>query len=196
MSELFDDLARSMARSMPRSHALRVLGGVLAGAALPGVAATKALAARNVTCSSTEFLCKCPNLDLFYQVCCPKPTAQVEYKCTCKAPPEGYAQCTKITKCNGPTCATDGKCCPRPNRCVHGICCPAIRTTFAPGSSQRRAACCPPGTVAVPGGTGLCCRRGNRDCCDKFDPRTGDDEVAPLPPPRGKLCINGRLRNA
>ncbi len=195
MSELFDELARSLTTSMPRRRALRMLGGVLVGVAVPGLAATKANGATRVTCTSSEFLCKCPNRDLFYQLCCPNPTPQVRYECKCKAPPEGYAECRKVTRCNGPTCTTDGKCCPRPNRCVDGKCCPAIRTTFAPGSGQRGVACCPSGTKAVPGGIGLCCPRGQRNCCDKFDPRKGDDELAPLPPPRGKLCVNGRLRN-
>jgi hypothetical protein len=80
---------------------------------------------------------------------------------------------------------------------VSGKCCPAIRTTFAPGTRKRGVACCPPGTVAVPGGIGLCCRRGDRDCCEQYDTRIGDEEnLPPLPLRRGRLCVNGRIRRS
>lgn len=96
-------------------------------------------------------------------------------------------QCTCTSKCQ------DGSCCPRSKgRCVNGTCCPAIRTTRA--SSGKAVACCPAGTVAVPGARALCCRKGDLDCCDKYDPRKGDDEVGALGPRKGTICVNGRLR--
>lgn len=116
--------------------------------------------------------------------CCPAGT-------TCGQPP-GQVCVSQCKKC------ADGKCCDKPNKCVNGKCCPAIRTTHAPGTRGRGVACCPPGTVAVPGGAGLCCKRGDRHCCDAFDPRvsTGDDELPSLGLPKGRLCVNGKSRKA
>jgi hypothetical protein len=97
MSERLDDLARSMAKAMPRRRALRLLGGALLSTALPGLGPTTARAARAATCTSGEFKCKCPNLDLFYEVCCPDTTPPT-YECVCKAPPQGYAACKPLKK--------------------------------------------------------------------------------------------------
>jgi hypothetical protein len=42
----------------------------------------------------------------------------------------------------------------------------------------------------------LCCRKGDLDCCDKYDVRKSDDEVGTLGPGKGKLCVNGKVRTA
>ena len=44
MTEFLDELARSMAKPMPRRRALRLLGGALVSVAVPGFATTKARA--------------------------------------------------------------------------------------------------------------------------------------------------------
>ena len=81
---------------MPRRRALRVMAGAVAAAVLPGWLARPAQA-RRVTCTGEEFLCQCPSINgLFFNVCCPG-----NYKCTCKAPPDGAAICS---------CADDRKC--------------------------------------------------------------------------------------
>ena len=100
------------------------------------------------------------------------------------------------SRCTCPTMCQDGTCCPRSKgRCVNGKCCPAIRTTFRPGSGKKAVACCPPGTVAVPGGVGLCCPKGKPKCCDKYDPRADDSDTATLGPSKGMLCVNGKQRS-
>ncbi len=99
--------------------------------------------------------------------------------------------------CEGGKCA-DGSCCPKTKgRCVKGACCPLKRTTFAPGTNKKRVACCPPGTVAVPGGVGECCPKNDPDCCKTKDPDP-DDDLAPLGKKlnRGQLCVNGKVTKA
>ena len=44
MTEFLDELARSMAKPMPRQRALRLLGGALVSVAVPGFVTTKARA--------------------------------------------------------------------------------------------------------------------------------------------------------
>ena len=88
------------------------------------------------------------------------------------------------------------KCCPKcKGRCVKGTCCPLKRTTFAPGTNRKGVACCPPGTIAVPGAVGLCCPKGDLDCCTPKD-ADPDDDLVPLSPKlkRGQLCVKGEVR--
>lgn len=221
MSELLDELARSLARPMPmpRRHALRVLGGAALGvwfgrSAQPGRAATSQHWCHGEVSKNGWKYCQQESQACF-PACCPRERICSKGPCgsngccqwSCCDPcnprgsrPDGKGGCAPgpvaATCCKGPKCR-DGTCCPRPNRCVDGKCCPAIRTTFAPGTRGRGVACCPPGTVAVRGGTGLCCRRGDRDCCERYDSRIVDDEgFAPLPLRRGRLCVNGRIRRS
>ena len=217
MSELLDDLARTLAQPMPRRRALGVLGVTLVGLATGGSAtcARGPLGGRQSSgCGSAYKVCS-PATENCFAHCCPKHTVcspgpvssrgcQINPGCCdpCNpraSQPDGNGGCAPgpvaADCCKGPICGADKKCCPRPNRCVAGRCCPAIRTTFAPGTRKRGVACCPPGTIAVKGGIGLCCRRGDPDCCDKYDTRIGDDEnLPPLPLQRGRLCVNGRIR--
>jgi hypothetical protein len=58
MTEFLDELARSMAKPMPRRRALRLLGGALVSVAVPGIATTKARAA-SASCRAGEIVCKC-----------------------------------------------------------------------------------------------------------------------------------------
>jgi hypothetical protein len=204
MSNLFDDLARTLAQPMPRRGALRALGVGLAVAAIPGLRARDARASGTVTCRANEK--KCSN-GKGSELC-------VEAGGTCCefGPESGYSTgllvgCRKGYTCGGKSngvfeackCSTlcqDGSCCPRNiGRCVNGTCCPAIRTTFRPGSNRKGVACCPPTTVAVKGGVGLCCPKNKPNCCEKHDPRAGDDELSTLGPGKGQLCVKGKLRN-
>ncbi len=235
MSEFFDDLARTLAKPMPRSRALRTVGAALVTAVAPAALARPVSAAPLATQACTG--CGVPHLagcvlnktcgsgqSVGFPVCCKWPGFLGQWSpggaaglCAQagaqeNSPPGGLACCCPpnticgnvqggeppcVPKCNGPVCSVDKQCCPKKTgRCVKGKCCPAIRTTKATGPNSRAVACCPAGTIAVPGATGLCCRRGHKDCCDKFDPRNGDDDLSPLPPPRGKLCVNGKLRKA
>ena len=206
MSNLFDDLARTLAQPMPRRGALRAIGAGLAVAAIPALRPDRAVghAGRAHQCTGRHQRCfvaipfgthegGCYTRE--FQQCCKGPNNdpvhpnQMSWVCpkdhTCGE--AGLCKCT--TKCG------DGSCCPRSKgRCVNGTCCPAIRTTHRPGSSGKGVTCCPSGTIAVPGGSGLCCRKGDLDCCDKHDVRKGDDELTPLGPRKGHLCINGKIR--
>jgi hypothetical protein len=201
MSSLFDDLARTLATPMPRRGALRTIGAALAVAAVPALRPDRALgrAGRSQACVSPtkrcfveipfgthEGGCYYPKL----QQCCTGPNNDQEHPnnmswvCpkdhTCGT--AGTCTCTK--KC------ADGSCCPSTKgRCVNGTCCPAIRTTRAVGR-KNAVACCPPGTIAVPGEAGLCCPKGNPNCCEKY---SSNEELTNLLP-KGKLCVNGKLR--
>lgn len=202
----FDDLARSLATPMPRGRAVRVIGAAFAVAAFPGLRPERALAgaARDTAGRPVRCFVAIPmgtheggNYYPQYEKCCKGPNNdeqrpnQMSWVCPkdhgCGSAASGLCPCPK--KC------ADGACCPSTKgRCVDGTCCPAIRTTFRPGSSGKAAACCPPGTIAVPGGTGLCCPKGKPNCCEEFDVRAGDDETGTLGPPKGRLCVNGKLR--
>ncbi|MFN0156198.1 MAG: hypothetical protein ACKVUT_17630 [Gaiella sp.] len=199
MSVDFDDLARTLAASMPRRRALRLLGGAVAAAALPGFLARPAQARRGgLECTDGYTLCSNGKGS---EVC-------VEPGGECCIYPEAVVACKAGTKCGGsinnacvdacPKRCKDGACCPKSKgRCVKDGCCPAIRTTFAPGTNRKGVACCPPGTVAVPGGVGECCKKGDPKCCTPPDPDP-DDDLAPLAPKlkRGQLCVKGKVRKA
>lgn len=219
MSEFLDDLARSMAKPMPRSRVVRMFASAVVGVAVPMSLTTRAARAappRTVTadcgecdtCTGNTTLCcigilgndgkkRCVRACLNPgDICCPAPrVVGVCRGATHKCGPLGIND-TPTCVCKGPTCKGDGACCPRPGRCVGGRCCPGIRTTFAPGTSRRGVACCPPGTAAVPGGIGLCCRKGRRHCCDEFDPRVQNEDLSSLGLARGRLCVNGSVRKA
>lgn len=216
MSErFFDSLARTLASPMPRRRALRLAGAALVAAAVPGFA-PRAASAAGSDCGTEQNPCSkfckkpgekacgrestndCGQVGCSLQGCYKVATTDC-----CRAGDEAPWFCPKGTcgkvrpECPCPTTCKDGTCCPRSKgRCVNGKCCPAIRTTFRPGSSKKAVACCPPGTVAVPGGVGLCCPKGKPGCCDAFDPRADASDLAPLGLPKGKVCVNGKVRNA
>ena len=159
--------------------------GIWAG----GAASSARAASRFHTCEKDGgLLCKCPNRDLFYQICCiPKD----DYTCECKAPPNGYARCKP--KCDdkcGDKCCKKGEYCaskPRSLCCregedvclvlgtpgtaekgAGGKCCPRGSLCCA---NDKRASCCGPqqtcsqGTCGCPSGKKKCGQR----CCDKND---------------------------
>ncbi len=199
MSSPFDDLARTLATPLPRRRALRLLGGAVVVAVLPGLRARPALASRTgLQCPPPTTLCSNGKGS---EVC-------LDVGETCCIYPEAIVRCKVGTRCGGSinnacvdACSTrckDGTCCPRSKgRCVNGTCCPAIRTTTRPGSNGKGVACCPTGTIAVPGGTGLCCPKGKPRCCDTYDRRIDDgEELARLGVKRGYLCVKGSQRRA
>ncbi len=215
MSSSFDNLARSLATPMPRRQALKTIGAAFVVAALPAAlrpGRAAAHAGQAMGCPGMSF-CKAPNIPCCVAVpngyhlggCCgPKGkccigTGQDGLPASWCCPDTNYTcgkwatadQCSCTTKCN------DGGCCPRSKgRCVNGTCCPAIRTTTRPGSNGKGVACCPAGTIAVPGGVGLCCPKGKTHCCDNYDTRvsSGDDDLARLGVKKGHLCVKGSVR--
>ena len=134
-----------------------------------------------------EKCCKGPNNDAEHP-------NQMSWTCgkneECGSAKDGFCKCSN-------TCKDGGRCPKSKGRCVKGTCCPAIRTTFAPGTNRKGVACCPPGTVAVPGREGVCCKKGDPDCCTPPDPDP-DDDLTPLAPKlkRGQLCVKGAIRKA
>lgn len=204
----FDDLARNLAAPMPRRTALRTLGAALAVGAFPALRPGGAQGHAGRLLGETAKPVRCFVAIPFgtheggsyypqYEKCCKGPNNdkehpnQMSWVCpkdySCGSAAGGFCPC--------PTMCKDGVCCPKSKgRCVNGTCCPANRTTFRPGTGGKGVACCPPGTVAVPGGTGLCCPKGQPKCCEKLDPRAGDDDLTPLGPKKGQLCVNGKLR--
>ena len=199
MSSPFDDLARALATPLPRRRVLRLLGSAVAVAALPSFRTRPALArGTGLNCPPPTTLCSNGRgselcLDPGEE-CCDYGVALVRCKVGTKCGGSYNNAC--VDAC--PTRCKDGTCCPKSKgRCVKGVCCPAIRTTFAPGTNRKAAACCPSGTIAVPGALGQCCPKGDLDCCKPKDPDPTDD-LAPLGVKlkRGQLCVKGKVRKA
>ena len=209
MSSAFDDLARSLATSMPRRRALRTIGVALAVGTIPALRPARSAAAGECPGNTTLCFVNIPMgthaAGCYYprvEKCCIGPNNDqvhpnemswicgVDEACGTIVPGGDIKlACTCSNRCK------DGKCCPRSKgRCVNGTCCPAIRTTRAPGT-RNLVACCPPGTIAVPGVSGHCCPKGKPDCCKPEDPDP-DDDLTPLGPKlkRGQLCVKGKIR--
>ena len=206
MSSAFDDLARTLARPMPRRHVLRMLGGAVAVAAIPGLRARPAHAATGgLTCPPPTSVCTNGKGSELCQpdggaccifsyeiVVCPRGWrcgTEASPACVCDGTVDRTGACVQC-----PTKCKDGTCCPRSKgRCVNGTCCPAIRTTLAPGTNGKGVACCPPGTIAVPKEAGLCCPKGKPKCCDPKGGGPGSDDDLQLLLKRGQLCVKGKI---
>ena len=80
MTAFLDDLARSMAKPMPRRRALRVVGGAVVAIAVPGLVTTKARAASSFHLCKKKggLLCECNcKGDVCQRICC-KPKEDYE----------------------------------------------------------------------------------------------------------------------
>ena len=196
MSSSFDDLARALAAPIATTAGVRLLGSALSW---PRYRASGPVphsrAAQDCMPATRDAV-----LERQGQRDLPGSRGSVLHL------PGGRRPVQAGTRCGGtinnacvdecPNRCKDGKCCPKSKgRCVKGTCCPLKRTTFAPGTGGKGVACCPPGTIAVPGGTGKCCPKGDLDCCD---PGSGpDDDLRLRSHPklkRGQLCVKGKVR--
>lgn len=198
MSSALDDLARSLATSMPRRGALRLLGSAVVAAALPGVHARPARAYGMPTCEpGTEELCSNgKGSDVCMPAggnCCIFPDIVVGCRpgyrcgdsrnapCICDGEECGSQCCNKNEQCDDDgTCTSckaerrcGGKCCREGAVCRNestGLCC--VKTWRVCGSDQGNLKCCPP--------LDTCCfnnRKKTYTCCDKEHP-----------------CVNGRCQ--
>jgi hypothetical protein len=148
---VLDDLARSLASPMPRSRALRLLGGALVSAATAGVLGRAPAPARASRLAGT---CTGPSSGvLAYEFfCAPHSNAGPE----CGPPRGGVPDCCDA---RGPKCCSDGPpdngrtghyCCEAGCDCYKGLCCP-------PGGDrgvdkQGKPLCCPRGWKLQNGG--------------------------------------------
>jgi hypothetical protein len=160
VSELLDELARTLATPMSRSRTLRVLGGALVAAATPTVlkGAPAARAGRRAT-----LICGCGYRPTTFS--CPDPGENDPTPGQpCGPPVSGIPQCCD----GGKKCCSDGP--PGgnfPGRCTWNsqvsregyYCC-------APGCVCHKGTCCPPGSERLFDKTGypICCERGETLC--------------------------------
>jgi hypothetical protein len=161
MSEFLDELARSLVRPMPRSRALRLVGGALVSAATAGVLGRSAPSAR----AGRRAAQACPTDTCGYRpilfVCADHGTSDPGPPC---GPPDVVPNCCKGSE----KCCSDGP--PGgnfPGRCTGSsevsregfYCCPASCDCY-------KGICCAPGSVRAVDKTGfpICCDRGETLC--------------------------------
>ena len=145
MSVLFDDVSRILAGSSSRTHALKLIGGALGGAALTFL---------GVGCSS-------PGVGTTPQL---EHSSVVSLRCR-KRRRCGSHCCTKSQHCcnqNGTLTCCDGACCPQGQTCCGSTCCNSgqicCRGNFHSACCNSGQICC--GTPAF----GVCCKSG-QTCC-------------------------------
>ena len=160
MTEFLDELARSMAKPMPRRRALRLLGGALVSVAVPGITARRAGATPNVRdCGPGQQLCKCncggPTGDVCQTVCCDIDTSG----CDCRT-----VQLGPTCKCLRP--CSSARCCGRGQYCAsakNAFCCNLDRGQGSeePCVSGGLSQCCKPGFKCC---GQACCHKLTQDC--------------------------------
>lgn len=221
MSEsFFDDLARTLARPMPRRRAVRLLGVGLVTAAVPGVwsHAASAQGCEGRCTGSRQSLCGEPKGTGCLHTCC----NDLRPVC-CKWPErETYICCGKGERCGEkageciPACPTGqveckGKCCKPGELCNNGACCPNRRVCGSsccpPGHtctwSGKKRKCCPDKRVVVKKGIRYCCLLGTvaverrSACCPALDRNCCYEDLAPLtgPDPYDNprtFCVRGK----
>lgn len=203
MSELFDEIARSLARPMPRRRLLSVVGVALLTASVPALRPRTARAgtaargfARDAPCSFTggQF-CGFPvnngfNIGCCWKkgekfVCCNHNKKVGSWCCrdgyTCG--PGDYSLGRPNCMCAGRDCG--GKCCAKNQECENGEC---VNCT-----SERRCGkgCCKPGEFCASKPQGLCCKDGDNACA--VLPRAGSGGRAGRVrccPPKTTCCAN------
>ena len=119
MTAFLDELARSMAKPLPRQRVLRLLGGALVGIAVPGFATTaraRAASSFHLCKKQGGLLCECNcKGDVCQRICC-KPAE--EYECYCGS--VAYGAACKKKPCREP-CPSDVKCCKEDEFCANSL---------------------------------------------------------------------------
>jgi hypothetical protein len=162
MSELLDELARSLAKPMSRTRSLRLIGGALVAAVTPTVFARSSAAARPRRRATV--ICGCGYRPTMFD--CPDPGENDPTPGQPCGPPinPSLPQCCE----GGERCCSDGP--PGgnfPGRCTGSsqvsregfYCCPQ-------GCECHKGTCCPPGSVRGFDKTGypICCEPGETFC--------------------------------
>jgi len=187
LTAFLDELARSIARPMPRRRVLRLFAGALVSVAVPGFAtATKARAASSFHRCVPEGgrLCECNcKGEVCQRICC---TPKEDYECDCGTVEEG-AGCRCIRPCGsnsycckrGQYCASpkDRLCCKEGEQGCDTHCCRKNEQCTGEGSERTcekrcptsqewcgKKKCCPKGTVCCSKESGVCCKT-RAACC-------------------------------
>ena len=128
MAELFDRLCRILATPMPRSRALKLILGGLAGAVLtPFAFGQRGCPPQRVCAGGAPGDCCPPG-----QKCCPGPNHCCPNNSTCCG---GNSCCSSGQTCCGNSCCSSGQTC-----CRNSICCPSGQTCCGTPSPAH---CCP-----------------------------------------------------
>ena len=200
MSELLDELARSLAKEMPRGRALRTLGGLLIAAAVPGVArppGTAQAATRRASGPCTD-----QELRLNADSCrdLTRETGRTYVPCIASGGPN----------CNAACCPPGNYCCLFPSggvTCCHpdfgGVCDQSptardpCRGSCRPGEKRCGRACCRRGEECR---RGRCCKKcGDRACCSvtrRAAAIAAASAARRAAPRRGGRCAARRARSA
>ena len=201
MSELLDELARSLASPMSRPRALRVFAATFAGTMLPGRTARLRTLATGCPNAGDLYCGNCPNVNgLDYgAVCCPGPNAAAYWECNCIPGPGGGNGCkrkpcdlscgshccdTATQKCcrssperGGDHCCSHGHECCGPGCCPAGThCCPNLKSKYLVGFT-----CCPNGWA--------CCQ----DRCCKPGAYCVNDQGKRISGIQGDACSDSKL---
>jgi hypothetical protein len=206
MSTLLDQLARTAAQPISRSHALKLIGGALfSGGALraaPASASRRVRAQSCPPCTSTQGqLCSVPRGVGCIRVCCPSEqpvccTARDEVRCCypgqrCGQKTVGDFQGTECLGCPTGKEECGGICCSEGSQCADAdleYCCRARQHVCRGGGTvnccDRNEACCN-GKCCPPG---LRCHRGRCTHCPPKTRKCGNSRCCE----KGEACCNGR----
>ncbi|HEY7602724.1 MAG TPA: hypothetical protein VH760_00585 [Gaiellaceae bacterium] len=170
MSELLDELARSLAKPMPRSRVLRLVGRALVTAALPAALAKHAPSARAAPLGQHAHWCHkavgsngwkfcTQETDKCFPTCCPPER-------TCRIGKCGDNGCCEVDCPCPPDRICGGACCKNNETCVQGACAPKtcgpditdaledalgrVKSSFASWSTVKRYDACL-GLTLLPG---------------------------------------------
>ena len=212
MTDFLDDLARSLAKPMPRHRALRMFGGALVSIAVPGAlrppmawaspAGTTLTTQCNPSCGGNRPLkCVCPAKGGCFiggcgevgSTCCCFEESNAGIPGAVVCPPgtrcgggKGKPNCVCLRPC-GDTCCKVGETCADPDL---GYCCTASETPCRGGKTVN---CCKPTEYCC---SGKCCPPRTR--CQPGNPGT----CGPCPPKskkcgktcciKGENCCNGK----
>lgn len=171
MSELFDDLARALARPMPRSRAVRAFGVALVSVGVPGALRTPRAAAGTLAVKATNVSSGARASRVAKAFCEKSCSGVTPVPCLCKNDRNKgpYAGCFETCGVSGSTCCclkgSDGfnsgaVACPPGTRCGRPgeVNCPCINTCGDPS------ACCGRDEFCANPRERLCCKQGERGC--------------------------------